>query len=107
MAGGGKNAVSNYKYGTDKAKDAACKANSVVLSQQIQMWRMSHSGDALTRKALEDAQISIPKCPEGGDYIIENDGTIYCPVHNPPPAPSPAPPTPPTQPMQQTPTSAR
>jgi len=69
----------------DKSKVAACSVNRQTLSANITAWTIQHPGENVTLEKLRNARYTVPRCPEGHDYIIDNDGNVYCPVHNPPP----------------------
>lgn len=69
----------------DKSKDAACAANRNVLESGISSWMISHPGEKPTLEKLRRDRVSAPKCPEGPEYIFDDKGNVYCPIHYPPP----------------------
>lgn len=70
----------------DKSKTAACSVNRQVLSAGVTSWTIMHAGEEVTLEKLRRDKVSVPRCPDGVDYIIGSDTEVYCPIHYPPPA---------------------
>jgi prepilin-type N-terminal cleavage/methylation domain-containing protein len=78
----------------DRANDTACRASRAAVAGNIEMWEMSHVGQAATSVSLAEANISM-RCPHsrtGASYVLVR-GTVYCTEHYPPPASRPATPS--------------
>ncbi|HPB31085.1 MAG TPA: prepilin-type N-terminal cleavage/methylation domain-containing protein [Candidatus Sumerlaeota bacterium] len=69
----------------DKSRDAACAVNLRNLEGAISMWQINHTGEKVTVENLRRDGINIPRCPDNQDYIIKEDGLVYCPIHQPEP----------------------
>lgn len=69
----------------DKSTDAACAANRRTLEGSVSAWQVSHFNEQPTAEKLRKARYSVPRCPDGPEYIITPEGNVYCPVHYPPP----------------------
>jgi hypothetical protein len=83
-----KNKVSQKTYvetQLGRAGDSACAVNRQTLSAGITSWTISHPGEEVTIEKLRKDHVSTPRCPDGGDYIIDNNGNVYCMNHFPPP----------------------
>jgi hypothetical protein len=84
--------VSTQKMAMDRSKGAACSMNRQTLSLGVTRWAINHPGETPTVEALQQAGISVPRCPQGGEYIfVPNSQNIYCTVHDPPPGATPVP----------------
>lgn len=81
LGGDKKENIPPAKTQIDRGKSAACMANRRTLETQIQMWMIQHPGETPTKEKLEQARISIPRCPAGGTYSITPDGKVVCSVH--------------------------
>lgn len=73
----------------DKSKNVACTVNRQTLSTSIMTWTISHPGEQVTVEKLRQAAASVPHCPDNIDYIFDNNGNVYCPIHFPPPGQTP------------------
>ena len=69
----------------DKSKISACAINRQVLSTGITSWTIMHSREEVTLEKLRRDRVSVPRCPDGVDYIIGSDTEVYCSIHYPPP----------------------
>lgn len=73
----------------DKSTDAACAVNRQTLGTAIITWTISNPGEAVTVEKMRKAAISVPRCPDHVEYIIDSQGNVYCPIHFPPPGQEP------------------
>jgi competence protein ComGC len=81
-------AIPNFKKARDDARKKACYANMRVLAGATEMYNMDNEKpmdvfnmDALLGKGYIK---SPPKCPEGGNYLMEGSGAAFqfkCTVH--------------------------
>ena len=69
----------------DKSKTSACAMNRKTLESSITAWRISHPQEELTLDKLRRDRYSVPRCPDGSEYIIGSRDQVYCPIHFPPP----------------------
>lgn len=72
---------STYQQTMSRTDDAVCKANRATLRTQIEMFRLSNPGKAVTSSNLKAVGVNVPTCPQGGVYAFQADGTISCTRH--------------------------
>jgi len=82
--GGTNGNPSLQKITVDRSKNAACLANRTTIVTQFNMWAIDNPGRVPTVKDLEDGRINVPRCPEGGEYTILQNGGIHCTKHDEP-----------------------
>jgi competence protein ComGC len=73
--------ISQYKTNIDRSKRVACMANRTTLETMIQSWQVTHLGEKPTIEKLKAANYSVPTCPSGGTYTIDEHGGVHCSVH--------------------------
>lgn len=73
--------VSQYQTNIDRSKRTACLANRTTLETTIQAWETMHIGEKPTIEKLKAANYSVPTCPSGGTYSIDEHGIVHCSVH--------------------------
>ena len=79
----------------DKSSDAACAVNRQTLSTAIIAWTINHPGEQVTTEKLLQSGVNVVRCPDHVDYIFDNNGNVYCPIHF--PLPNQTPIVPPSQ----------
>ncbi len=76
-----KSQVSHYQTNIDRSKKTACIANRITFETNIQVWQTVHIGEKPTIEKLKTARYSVPTCPAGGTYTIDEQGSVHCSVH--------------------------
>ena len=73
--------VSHYQTSIDRSKKTACIANRITFETNIQVWQTSHISEQPTIEKLKTARYSVPTCPSGGTYTIDEQGSVFCSGH--------------------------
>jgi len=63
-----------------KSERLACRTNIRQLNQFIRYYQSTHPGEPVTMENLEKAGMTLPECPAGGTYRVENN-RIVCSIH--------------------------
>lgn len=81
MNGSERNGVPAAKTYIKKADDGACLTNRMSAKTKIMSIQISNPDVVLSPKMLEKMS-DIPKCPDGGQFIYQNN-EVYCSKHFP------------------------
>ncbi len=65
----------------DSSKAFACRTNRQTIEREVQMWMVTHPGEAPSLSALAADGAGRATCPEGGAYSL--DGVhVHCSRHD-------------------------
>ena len=73
-----------HKMSIERSNDAACRANRVTIVTQYQMWSINNPGRVPSIADLQAAGMSVPRCPDSGEFTILPNGGIHCTRHDAP-----------------------
>ena len=72
---------STYDMSVQRSHSAACLTNRAAFRTTLEMFRLQSPGTAPTRENLAKAGVSMPSCPDGGEYTFAPDGSVVCDRH--------------------------
>lgn len=78
-----RNGVTQAQTQIDRTQSIACQMNINTAYNQMMSLQTANEGVQITPRILEKKGL-LPRCPEGGEYVMKNN-KIYCTRHSPPP----------------------
>ncbi len=63
-----------------RSRGVACQTQRSQLERDLTIWANDHPGEQATLGALRNGGVSVPSCPEGGDYAISGQ-RVLCSKH--------------------------
>ncbi|HOE97630.1 MAG TPA: hypothetical protein PLS90_13910 [Candidatus Sumerlaeota bacterium] len=67
----------------DRSQEVACSTNRNAIRTDLQHYQINNPGAPITPDVIRKANSAT--CPDGGIYLMAQDGHIFCTLHDPPP----------------------
>lgn len=79
-----RNGVTQAQTQIDRTQALACDVNINNTYKQMMSLQMANGGGVQITPRILEKKGMLPRCPEGGEYVMK-DNKLYCTKHSPPP----------------------